>query len=354
MKIGIPKEIKVSEGRVALIPQGCKELNAYGHQVFVQAGAGELSGYKDKDYQDCLATIVESAELLYGNAELIVKVKEPVDREYSLLNTDHTLFSYLHLAANRPLAEFLKSTGVQAIAFETVERDGQLPLLAPMSQIAGKVAAQVGTHLLHLSNGGKGILLGGVAGTERGEVVVMGAGNAGLQASSVFAALGANVTVFDKNTDKLATIRALGANVTGLYPYQDRVAQAVSAADIVIGAVLIPGAKAPVVVSTEMIKTMAKNSVVIDISVDQGGCIETTRPTSYDNPVYQKHGVLHFAVTNMPGAVPRTATQALSAVLLPYVIELASGNWQQSADLLSGLNVSQGQYIHPALKAALA
>ncbi len=354
MKIGIPKEVKIKEGRVALLPYACGELFRQGHQVFVETQAGKLSGYPDQDYEQNNATIIQSAKSLYQHAELIIKVKEPIEQEYEYLRADHILFSYLHLAANPVLADYLKQLGLQAIAFETVENNRQLPLLAPMSQIAGKVAAQVGTHLLHSSNAGKGVLLGGVAGSERGRVVVMGAGNAGFSATSILAALGANVTVFDKMTEKLDTIRSLGANVTGLYPYQAEVADAIKAADLVIGAVLIPGAKAPVVVSSNMVKNMAAGSVIVDISVDQGGCIETTRPSSYDDPVYKCHEVLHFTVTNMPGAVPRTASQALSAVLLPYALEISSGQWQKSTDLLSGLNVSNGQYTHPALKAALA
>ena len=352
MKIGIPKEIKTQEGRVALIPEACAELTAAGHQVFVQAGAGQLSGYPDSRYQHANATLVESAQLLYKNAELIVKVKEPVDEELGLLRADHVLFSYLHLAANPHLAYALRDIGLQAIAFETVEEAGQLPLLAPMSQIAGKIAAHRACLYLNQTEGGKGLLLGGLAGSERGRTVVMGAGNAGLCAAEVLAALGTNVTVFDKKTEKLDTIRTLGANVTGLYPYHDSVYEAVVNADVVIGAVLLPGAKAPIVVTEAMIEKMTPGSVVVDISVDQGGCIETTHPTSYDDPVYHCHGVIHFAVTNMPGVVPRSASQALSAVLLPYVNLLASGSWQSSKSLTLGLNVSAGKYTHPALLAA--
>jgi len=354
MKIGIPKEVKIREGRVALLPYACSELISQGHEVLLEAEAGLLSGYKDELYEQCGARIIRNAKSLYQQAELIVKVKEPIESEYEYLKPEHIIFSYLHLAANPTLAAYLKQLGLQAIAFETVEVQGQLPLLAPMSQIAGKVAAQVGTNYLHSARGGKGVLLGGVAGTERGRVVVMGAGQAGYSAALVLAALGANVTVFDKISAKLDTIRTLGPNVTGLYPYPGAVEEAILSADLVIGAVLIPGAKAPVVVSSAMVKQMSKGSVIVDISVDQGGCVETTRPTSYDDPIYFQHEVLHFAVTNMPGAVPRTASQALSMVLLPYVLEIASGDWQKIESLKLGLNVSNGEYIHPALKTGLA
>jgi len=237
------------------------------------------------------------------------------------------------------------------VAFETVEtRAGQLPLLAPMSDIAGRVAVQVGTHLLHQPQGGKGILLGGLPAAERGKVVVLGAGVAGGNATALAAAMGAEVTVFDRNRDKLARMRALGNNVTGLYPYQDALHEAAVAADLLIGAVLVTGERAPHLVSADTVREMGDGSAIIDISVDQGGCIETTRPTDYTNPTFVHEGVIHFGVTNMPGAVPRTASQVLSAALIPYVTRLAQPDWQQDEELSRGINIQAGEIVHPALK----
>jgi alanine dehydrogenase len=249
----------------------------------------------------------------------------------------------------------LQAIGLTAVAFETVEDDaGRLPLLAPMSDIAGRIAAQVGTYLLHQSHGGKGLLLGGLPAAERGRVVILGAGMAGGSAAVLVAAAGAEVVVFDINRDRLAAMRALGNNVTGLYPYDDAIAREVTAADLVIGAVLKTGARAPHVVSREMIRSMQPRGVAIDISVDQGGCMETTHPTTYANPTYTEEGVIHFAVTNMPGAVPRSASQALSAALLPYVLELAAPDWKSSKPLSRGINIEAGEIMHPALKETFA
>ena len=353
MRIGIPKESKVAEGRIALIPAACADLVRAGHQVVVQTQAGSLSGYSDEAYQAAGAEIAGSMRQLYAQTELIVKVKEPVDEELDLLEARHVLFSYLHLAANRELAGRLAQIGLAAIAFETVEEHGSLPLLAPMSQIAGRVAAQIGTTLLYQYQGGSGVLLGGVATSARGSVVVLGAGQAGTAAIQVAAGLGANVTVFDKKWEKLEQIRNLGSNITTLYPYKDAVHESLAGADLVIGAVLIPGSRAPVVVTEKMVADMPDGSVIVDISVDQGGCIATTRPTTYAQPTYKEFGVCHFAVTNIPGAVPRTASQALSAVLLPYVQLVAAGNWQSVESLSKGLNVQSGRVVHPVVREAL-
>ncbi len=350
MRIGIPREKKPLEGRVGLIPAACSELVSAGHQLVVEAGAGRQSGYADEGYRSVGAQIARDAAEVYKLAELIVKVKEPVDEDLCHLRSDHTLFSYLHLAANEVLTSRLCQIGLTAVAFETVQRpSGDLPLLAPMSDIAGRLSVQLGTHLLHQPQGGKGLLLGGLPGAERGRVSVIGAGTAGGNAVRLAAALGAEVTVFDRDLGKLEVMRGLGDNVTALYPYPESIEQAVAQADLVVGAVLIPGARAPRVVSADHVKSMQPGSVVVDISVDQGGCIETTRPTDYRAPTYQIDGVVHLAVTNMPGAVPRSASQALSAALTPYLLALAGDGLAGNFELQHGLNVQAGEVCHPAL-----
>lgn len=354
MKIGIPREVKILEGRVALIPAAADELVRSGHPVFIESQAGVISGFSDEQYSKVGVTVLPTAKALYDAATLIVKVKEPQPAEVALLRPDHILFSYLHLAAEPRLAQELCGIGLTAVAFETVqEADGSLPLLAPMSDIAGRIAAQVGTHYLHRPLGGKGILLGGLPAAERGRVVVIGAGVAGGNAARVAAGLGAEVIVFDRNRTKLMQMRDLGHNVTTLFAYDDAIKDAVLSADLVIGAVLITGERAPHVVSADTVRKMEPGSVIVDISVDQGGCIETTRPTTYDNPVYVWEGVTHFCVTNMPGAVPKTSTQAICAALLPYVQTLAQSNWRQNAALTAGVNVDGGKIVHPGLKRSL-
>ncbi len=353
MRIGIPSETKTLEGRVALVPFACSDLVKAGHEVFIQSGAGLKSGFSDADFSKVGVNVVADAASLFERAELVVKVKEPIEGDLAHLRPDHRLFCYLHLAAEPQLTTALTDIGLTAVAFETVEdADGNLPLLAPMSIIAGRIATQVGTHLLHQPQGGRGVLLGGLAGAERGHVVVLGAGAAGGHAATLAAAGGARVTVFDKRPDRLDSMMAAGANIAALYPYTDAVAEAVAHADLVIGAVLVTGARAPHVLTQRMVEQMPEGSVVIDISVDQGGCFETTRPTSYQDPTYVIDGVTHFAVTNMPGAVPRTASQALSAAILPYVMKMADASWEDDAALQKGVNVRSGQIIHPALAAA--
>lgn len=350
MRIAIPTEVKPREGRVALIPDACGDLARAGHEVWVQAGAGVLSGYADEHYQKVGVHIAPNAEALYAAGEIIVKVKEPIDADLAHLRSDQLLFCYLHLAPQPELTRRLQEIGLTAIAFETVELDdGTLPLLAPMSMIAGRIAVQVGTHLLHQSVGGKGKLLGGLPGTERGRVVVLGGGIAGGAAAALAAAAGAEVTVFDKRSDRLAQMMALGANVTARFPYGDAIAEAVAQADLTIGAVLVTGERAPKIVTEAMVMAMEPGSVLADISVDQGGCCATTRPTTYAQPTYVYSGVIHFAVTNMPGAVPRTASQAISGAVLPYVQRLGRADWRCDRPLLRGVNVDRGQIVHPAL-----
>lgn len=351
MKIGIPREVKILEGRVALTPTAISELINHGNQVFVEAAAGVLSGYSDKEYVDAGANILNSAEEVYKSAELIVKVKEPQEVEVKkYLRKDHILFSYLHLVAAPSLTIDLLSIGLTAIAFETVTANNQLPLLAPMSDIAGRIAIQIGAHLLHQPQKGRGILLGGVVGTEKGHVVILGGGVAGTGAAKIASALGANISIFDPNPEKQKQLESIGQNITALYPTEEQIERAVKEADLLIGAVLIRGAKTPHLVSEDLVKKMKAGSVIIDISVDQGGCIETTRPTTYDNPTFISHEVTHFGVTNMPGAVPRTSTQALSSVLLPYVLKLCEKDWQSNEELVSGINLQNGEIILPTLQ----
>ena len=349
MRIGIPRELKPLEGRVGLIPAAAAELVRHGHQVFIEKNAGIKSGYSDDNFRSVGVEVLNTAADIYGQAEMIVKVKEPIKADLDLLRKEHLLFCYLHLAALPDLTETLKKIGLTAVAFETVEEDGRLPLLAPMSDIAGRLSIQVGTHLLHQPMGGKGILLGGVPAAKRGRVVIVGAGVAGGASATVAAGLGAEVTVFDISRDRMERMRDLGPNVTALYPHTADIAEAVKYADIVVGAVLVTGAKAPHVVSAEMVKSMQPGSVVADISVDQGGCVETTKPTTWDNPTYVWEGVTHFTVTNMPGAVPRTSSQALSAAITPYAIKLAAGGWRDLESLRKGINVEGGKVVHPAL-----
>ncbi|MEO5962863.1 MAG: alanine dehydrogenase [Thermomonas sp.] len=351
MRIGVPKETKTLEGRVALVPAAAGDLVKHGHEVWVEQGAGLKSGFKDEQYTRLGVHIAPDAAALYEKGELIVKVKEPIEGDLAHLRKDHLLFCYLHLAAEPALTRRLLDIGLTGIAFETVELpNGDLPLLAPMSVIAGKIGVQVGTHLLHLPEGGKGKLVGGLPSTERGKVVVFGAGKAGGASAALAASAGANVTVFEMRQDRMDEMMRLGNNVTALYPYHDLVAAEVASADLVIGAVLVTGAKAPRVMTREMLQGMEDGSVVVDIAIDQGGCFETSRPTSWKDPTYIEEGVIHFCVTNMPGAVPQTSSQAICAAILPWVNKLATGRWRDDQALLRGINVEAGKLVHPALQ----
>lgn len=350
MRIGIPTEVKPLEGRVALVPEACGDLVRAGHEVFVQAGAGVASGFEDERYRAAGAGVVADAAAVFGEAALIVRVKEPYGSDLEHLRGHHTVFSYLHLAALPELTRKLCDIGLTAVGFETVVDGGALPLLAPMSDIAGRLSIQVAAHLLQRPMGGRGILLGGLPGAPRGRVVVIGAGHAGGRSVMTAARMGAEVTVFDKNRLRLDEMHRYGANVTALYPYADALAEHIAGVDVLVGAVLIPGAKAPHLVSREQVASMGQGAVVADIAVDQGGCVETTRPATWDDPYYVEEGVTHFCVTNMPGAVPRTASLALSAVLLPYVLRLAGPDWREDAVLAGAVNVSGGAVIHPAIR----
>ncbi|MDH5444278.1 MAG: alanine dehydrogenase [Gammaproteobacteria bacterium] len=350
MKIGIPKEIKILEGRIALIPEAAGELVRHGHEVAIEQNAGVLSGYSDEDYRQAGVDILPDAKNLYEFAELIVKVKEPQPAEFELMRDSHILFSYLHLAAEPALTKALQEIGLTAIGFETVEVNRRLPLLAPMSDIAGRLSIQIGANILQAPQGGRGVLLGGLPAAERGKVVILGGGIAGGNATLMASAMGAEVTVFDPNRDKLAELRKLGNNVTGLHPFSHAIQAHVKQADLLVGAVLVTGQKAPHLVDAELVRQMKPGSVIIDISVDQGGCIETTKPTNYQNPTFVWEEVVHFGVTNMPGAVPRSASQALSSALIPYTLKLCEPDWEKNPELASGVNVKGGRIIHPALQ----
>jgi len=357
--IGVPTEIKTDESRVAITPAGVHELVLAGHTVLVQAAAGADSSFADDDYRRAGATIVGSAADAWS-AAIVCKVKEPQPEEFPFLRGDLVLFTYLHLAAYPAVADALVRAGTSAIAYETVQdAQGRLPLLAPMSEIAGRMAPQVGAYFLEHNNGGRGVLLGGAPGVEPGKVVVIGAGMAGQNAALIARGLEADVTIFDSNLDKLRFIDSIhrGAIKTRMSNLLD-VATEVVDADLVIGAVLVPGARAPKVVTREVVSRMKKGAVLVDISIDQGGCFETSHETKHSDPVYEVDGVLHYAVGNIPGAVPRTSTLALTNVTLPFVRELADHGLDlalaRRAELVGGVNVRGGEIVHPAVRAALA
>ena len=359
MRIGVPKEIKVHEYRVGLTPDGVAGLTREGHRVLVESGAGAGAGFDDAGYAAAGAEIAAQADEVFAAADLIVKVKEPQPAECAKLSPGQILFTYLHLAADPGQAYALMRSGAVAIAYETVtDEHGALPLLKPMSCIAGRMAAQVGAHYLEMPAGG-GVLLGGVPGVAPGRVLLVGAGVAGANALEMAVGLQADVTVVDKNIRRLEELAArFGNRIRTLYSTAETIAREVREADLVIGSALIPGAAAPKLVTREMIRTMRPGSVLVDIAIDQGGCFETSRPTSHDDPVYTDEGIVHYAVTNMPGAVPRTAALALSNAVLPHVRALAGSGWrkalQRDPHLRNGLNVCAGELTHPAVAEAVA
>jgi alanine dehydrogenase len=349
MRIGVPKEVKVHEYRVAITPAGVHELTEHGHDVLVERGAGAGSSIADEEYAAAGAKILDTADDVWGSSELVLKVKEPVAEEYHRLRDDLTLFTYLHLAASRECTDALLGSGTTAIAYETVQQaDGALPLLFPMSEVAGCLAPQAGAHALLRAEGGRGLLLGGVSGTHPANVVVLGAGVAGTNAIAMAAGLWAQVTVLDKNLDKLRALdRLYRGRVETVAANAMEVEKAVLAADLVIGAVLLPGARAPRLVTNETVRRMRPGSVLVDISIDQGGCFEDSRATTHAEPTYPVHDSLFYCVANMPGAVPNTSTYALTNVTLPYVVALADKGWQQAlrddAVLAPGLNCVAGE-----------
>ncbi|HIK43250.1 MAG TPA: alanine dehydrogenase [Leptolyngbyaceae cyanobacterium M65_K2018_010] len=354
MHIGLPKEIKDQEFRVGLTPATVQTLCQHGHQVVVQMGAGLGSGFEDDLYRQAGATLVDDPALAWAQ-ELVVKVKEPQPSEYTFFRPDLILFTYLHLAAERSLTEALLASGIHGIAYETVTTaDGRLPLLTPMSVIAGRLAVQFGARYLERQQGGRGVLLGGLPGVAPGLVVILGGGVVGTEAAKMAVGLGARVQIIDLNVDRLAYLETLfGSRVELLYSSSSQIAASVPQADLLIGAVLVPGRRAPMLVSRELVANMRPGSVIIDVAVDQGGCIETLRPTSHSHPTYTEAGVVHFGVPNMPGAVPWTATQALNNATAPYVLKLAHlglAALERDGSLQAGLNVSNGQLVHPAVQ----
>ena len=359
MDIGVPKEIKDQEFRVGLTPASIKALCERNHQVIVETGAGLGSGFSDEDYMQAGAKIAADAKTIWQQ-QMVVKVKEPLADEYGYLQSEQLLFTYLHLAASRRLTERLMESGVSAIAYESIEKDGRFPLLAPMSVIAGRLSVQFGARFLEKQQGGRGVLLGGVPGVNAGQVTILGGGVVGTEAAKMAVGLGANVTIIDISVERLTYLETLfGSRVNLLYSSTDSIAAAVADADLLVGAVLVPGRKAPTLVSKEMVSTMRAGSVIVDVAVDQGGCIETMRTTSHSEPTYKESGVLHYGVPNMPGAVPWTATQALNNSTLPYVLQLAESGlecvYDESSacrELLSALNVRSHQLVHPAIRAA--
>jgi len=359
MKIGVPKEIKVHEYRVGLVPAGVRELVEAGHSVLVQSGAGAGIGFEDSDYQTAGAKIAAQAADVFGAAELIVKVKEPQLGECNMLRTGQTLFTYLHLAADKAQAEALLASGATAIAYETVTAaDGSLPLLTPMSEVAGRMSVQVGASCLQKANGGFGVLLGGVPGVQPAKVVILGGGVSGTHAAEMAVGLRADVTVVDRSVKRLRELSTMfSSQLKTVYSTALAIESLVRDADLVIGAVLIAGAAAPKLVTRAMVKTMKPGAVLVDIAIDQGGCFETSRPTTHAEPTYVLDGVIHYCVTNMPGAVPRTSTFALTNATLPYVKAIADQGWRQAlandGGLARGLNVHAGQLTHEAVALAL-
>lgn len=359
MIIGVPREVKDHETRVGLVPSGVIALVEAGHRVLVEAGAGKGSSITDQEYEEAGATLLPSATEVWGQADLVIKVKEPQPREYGCLRPGLVLFTYLHLAPLPALTDRLLESGVTAIAYETIrEKDGSLPLLTPMSEVAGRLAVQIGAVYLEAPNGGRGILLGGVPGVAPGNVVILGGGVVGTNAAKVAVGMGAHVTLIDKNLNRLREIDDvfLGHVVT-LASNVWTVREALRQADLVIGGVLVPGASTPKIVRRDMLRLMKKGAVMVDVSIDQGGCFETSHATTHQDPIYEVDGIMHYCVANMPGAVARTSTLALGNATLPFMLALADKGWRKAcADdrhLLAGLNVHAGKLTYGAVGTAL-
>ena len=352
MIIGIPKEIKNNENRVAMTPAGVQEMTRRGHKVYVQATAGVNSGFTDDAYRAVGAEILPTIEEVYATAEMIVKVKEPIAPEYKLVRAGQLLFTYFHFASSEPLTRAMIDSGAVCCAYETVERaDRSLPLLIPMSEVAGRMATQEGCYFLEKPRGGKGVLLGGVPGVKPARVFVIGAGVVGTAAARMAAGLGADVTICDISLPRLTYLTdVMPRNVKTLMSSEYNIREELRHADLVIGSVLIPGAKAPKIVTRDMLQLMEPGTVLVDVAIDQGGCFETSRPTTHEDPVYYVDGILHYCVANIPGAVPRTSTLALTNATLPYAIQLADKGWQRACrenpELALGLNVVEGKVVY--------
>ena len=352
MRIGVPKEIKNNENRVAMTPAGVLELVKRGHQVMIQKSAGISSGFSDESYLEVGAELIDDIETVYERAEMIVKVKEPISQEYGLMKKDQVIFTYFHFASSEPLTKACISSGAICIAYETVQLpDNSLPLLVPMSEVAGRMSVQEGAKYLEKPMQGKGILLGGVPGVAPANVLVLGGGIVGSQAAKMAAGLGARVTILDISLKRLRYLsEIMPANVTPMYSSEHVIRSLVPSQDLIIGAVLIPGAKAPHLITKDMLKDMQPGTVLVDVAVDQGGCIETCKPTTHEDPIFIIEDVVHYCVANMPGAVPFTSTAALTNSTLPYVIQLAEKGWEKACaeneSLKKGLNIIKGEIVY--------
>lgn len=360
MIIGIPKEIKIKEDRVAITPEGVNSLIKYNHKVIVEKKAGEGSGFYDEDYKQAGAVIAESSEDVYNQAELLVKVKEPQPSEYKYLKKNHILFTYLHLAIEKTLTRELLNKKLTAIAYETIQMpDGRLPLLIPMSEVAGKMSVQIAANLLENRNKGAGILLGGIAGVPAGKVLIVGGGHVGVNAAKIAVGMGANVSITDISTDRLRYIDNLfGSKIKTYLSNEETLKKLTKETDVLIGAVLIPGYKAPCIITEEMVKNMKKGSVIVDVSIDQGGIVETIdRITTIDNPAFEKYGVIHYSVTNIPGSVARTSTIALTNETLRYLIEIANNGLidaiKMDSSLAKGINTFKGKLTNKGVAKSL-
>ena len=358
MKIGIPKEIKNNENRVGVTPSGVREMVSHHHEVYVQATAGEGSGFSDEAYIKAGAKILPTIEDVYGVADMIVKVKEPIEPEYKLIKKDQVVFTYFHFACDRPLTDAMMASGAVCIAYETVQLpDRSLPLLIPMSEVAGRMSIQEGARFLERPQGGKGKLLGGVPGVAPAKVLILGAGVVGRNAALMAAGLGADVTICDISLPTLRHVsETMPKNVKTLYSSRHNIEMQLADVDLVIGSVLIPGAKAPHLVTADMIPLMQKGTVMVDVAIDQGGCFETSHPTKHDDPIYYVDGVVHYAVANIPGAVPYTSTLALTNATLPYALRLADKGWRQACNedtaLAKGVNIVDGKIVFPGVAEA--
>jgi alanine dehydrogenase len=357
MIIGVPKEIKNNENRVAVTPGGVQEFTKHGHTVYVQHTAGLGSGFSDEQYKQAGAIILQTIEEVYAIAEMIVKVKEPIESEYAMIRENQLLFTYFHFASYEPLTHAMIKSGAICLAYETVEVNRTLPLLVPMSEVAGRMSIQEGAKYLEKPMGGLGILLGGVPGVKPANVIVLGGGVVGTQAAKMAAGFGADVTIMDVNLNRLRQLDDfMPANVKTQYSSEYNIREGIKTADLVIGGVLIPGAKAPKLITKDMLSTMKPGAVIVDVAIDQGGCFETSKPTTHAEPTYVVDGVVHYCVANMPGAVPYTSTLALTNATLPYAIQLANKGWKKAcndnADLRLGLNVVNGKVVYEGVSQA--
>ncbi len=358
MILGVPKEIKNNENRVAITPAGIREFNKRGHHVYIQTTAGVESGFSDEVFEQAGAKILPDIESVYQSAEMIMKVKEPIEQEYNLIKDNQLVFTYFHFASYRPLTEAMINSGAICLAYETVEKtDGSLPLLVPMSEVAGRMSIQEGAKYLEKPCGGRGILLGGVPGVRPAKVMILGGGVVGTHAAKMAAGLGADVTILDISLPRLRYLAdIMPANVNTYMSSEYNIRELLSSHDLVVGAVLIPGAKAPHLITRDMLKLMRPGTVLIDVAVDQGGCIETCKPTTHENPTYVVDDILHYCVANMPGAVPYTSTLALTNATLPYALQLADLGWEQACrtnlELMKGLNIVRGQVVYEGVAAA--